>query len=200
MSLVTIEAYVRSSVLNVWLLTTSNRLDNPRRIYLTLIYEASHFLVVRPYHLSSSLLSETFNRISNYDFTCCLKHILSMSMALGVRLWGTNVECVRQRSDKDNKRGVNGWWEIMCSGELHELYPSSNMVSVKKAGKMRWARHAVRMEKWKIHTHFQSKILKKRANSEELGVSGRIRLKNNCKEIIYYGVDYIQFINRLWLH
>jgi hypothetical protein len=43
------------------------------------------------------------------------------------------------------KREEDGWWRKLHNDELHSLYSSTNIVSVIKSRKLRWAGHVARM-------------------------------------------------------
>jgi hypothetical protein len=57
--------------------------------------------------------------------------------------------------------------------ELHNLYPSSNVIRAIKSRRMGWARYVARTEE----TRSASRSLKGRYHSEDLDIDGRIILK-----------------------
>jgi len=69
---------------------------------------------------------------------------------------------------------VAGSWRSLHNEELHNLYASTNIISVIKPTRMRWAGHVTRMgAMWNAY-----KILKGRDDSEDLGVDGKIILES----------------------
>jgi hypothetical protein len=44
-----------------------------------------------------------------------------------------------------NREEVTGEWTKLHIEELHDLYPSLNVIGVVKSGRMRWARHMAGM-------------------------------------------------------
>jgi hypothetical protein len=68
-----------------------------------------------------------------------------------------------------------GGWTNLHNEELHNLYPSPNIIRVIKSRRMRWAGHVARIGE--MHTKFWFGSLKGRDNSKDLGVDGRVILK-----------------------
>jgi hypothetical protein len=48
--------------------------------------------------------------------------------------------------------GGAGVWRTMNNVELHNLYPSSNIIRMIKSRRIRWTGHIARMEQTRMHT------------------------------------------------
>jgi hypothetical protein len=72
---------------------------------------------------------------------------------------------------------VAGGWRILHNEELHNLYPSTNIVRVIKSRKMRWAGHVTRMEEMRNAYKILVGNLKRRDRWEDLGIDGKIILE-----------------------
>jgi len=73
---------------------------------------------------------------------------------------------------------VTGKWRKLHNEELHDLYPSPNIVRVTKSQRMRWAGHVARVVVWGgvIYRVVVGKPEGKR-HLEDTGVDGRIILR-----------------------
>jgi hypothetical protein len=78
---------------------------------------------------------------------------------------------------KRSKREEDGSWRKLHNDELHNLYPSQNIVRVIKSRRMRWAGHVERMGMGEVFTGFWLEGQKARNHWEDLGVGGRIALR-----------------------
>jgi hypothetical protein len=72
---------------------------------------------------------------------------------------------------------VTGEWRKLHSGELRNLYSSSNIIREIKSRTMRWAAHVARMGGTEECKRFWRESPKERQNSEERGVGGRMGSK-----------------------
>jgi hypothetical protein len=72
---------------------------------------------------------------------------------------------------------VTGDWRKLHNEELHNLYSSPNIIRMIKSSKMRWAGHVALMEAIRYAYKFWLESLKRRDNSEDVGVDRRIILK-----------------------
>ena len=57
-----------------------------------------------------------------------------------------NAQCQLRRIFGPKSDGVTGEWRKLHNEELNSLYPSPNIVRVKKSRRMRWAGHVACME------------------------------------------------------
>jgi hypothetical protein len=69
---------------------------------------------------------------------------------------------------------VAGGWRRLHKGEVHNLYPSLDIIRVIQSRRMRGAGLEARMEKIETHKIFSSENVKERYHSENLGVDWRI--------------------------
>jgi len=68
---------------------------------------------------------------------------------------------------------VAGDWRRLHKEELHNLYPSPNIISVIKSRRKRWAGSVARMGEIRKRVRLLSEKLKGRDYSEDLGVEGK---------------------------
>ena len=62
---------------------------------------------------------------------------------------------VQRRIFKRPKRDkITGEWRRLHNEELHDLYPSTNIIRVIKSRSMRWTGHVVRIRRGQVHTVF----------------------------------------------
>jgi hypothetical protein len=74
-------------------------------------------------------------------------------------------------------RKEDGSWRKLRNDELHTLYSSLNIVRVIKSSRMRWAGHVAHMEWGEVFTGFWLGGLKVRDHWEDIGIGGRIMLR-----------------------
>jgi hypothetical protein len=74
------------------------------------------------------------------------------------------------------KREVDRLCRKLHNDELHSLYSSSNIVTVIKSRRMRWAGHVAHMGRGEVFTGFWLEGLKARDYWEDLGAGGKITL------------------------
>jgi hypothetical protein len=65
-----------------------------------------------------------------------------------------------------NREEVTGHWRKLHNEELHDLYPSPNVICIIKSRRMRWAGHVARTGENKNATGFRWGNLKKEATWE----------------------------------
>jgi hypothetical protein len=75
------------------------------------------------------------------------------------------------------KDEVTGEWRKLHNEKLTDLYTSPNIVWVTESRRMRWAGYLARMGWGEVYTGFWWGNLRKRDNSEDPGVDGRIILR-----------------------
>jgi hypothetical protein len=74
------------------------------------------------------------------------------------------------------EREEDGSWRKLHNDERHNLYSSSNIVSMIKSRRTRWAGNVARMREGEVFTGFCLRGPKVRDHWEDLGVGGRITL------------------------
>jgi hypothetical protein len=74
------------------------------------------------------------------------------------------------------REGNEGGWRRLHNEELHNLYPSTNVIRVTNARRMKWAEHVTRVGEMRNAYNTLVGNLKRRDHSEDLGVDGRIVL------------------------
>jgi hypothetical protein len=65
-----------------------------------------------------------------------------------------------------------GEWRKLHKEKLHNLYSSSNIVSVIKSRRMRWAGHEIYVDRGGMTTKFQSENMKGNDYFRGLGIDG----------------------------
>jgi hypothetical protein len=86
---------------------------------------------------------------------------------------------------------VTGEWRKLHSGELHNLYSSSDIIRQIKSRRIRWAGHVALMrEERKVCKVLDGKP-KERDHSEKRGVDGRMRSKWILGRLAGGGVEWI---------
>jgi hypothetical protein len=76
------------------------------------------------------------------------------------------------------KREEVGSWRKLHNDELHNIYSSTNIVSVIKSRRMRWTEHVAHAWGWEVtFTGFWLGCPKVRGHWEDLDVGGRITLR-----------------------
>jgi hypothetical protein len=69
---------------------------------------------------------------------------------------------------------VTGEWRRLHNDELHDLYCSPNIIRASKSRKMRWVRHAARMDERRHAYRVLVQKLKRIQNHlKDLGVNGK---------------------------
>jgi hypothetical protein len=69
---------------------------------------------------------------------------------------------------------VTGKWRKLHNEELHNLYPSPNIIRQSNSKRMRWAGHVARIGEERKSTTFWLESPKKRDHSENQGVDWRM--------------------------
>jgi hypothetical protein len=78
---------------------------------------------------------------------------------------------------------VTGEWRKLHSGDLHNLYSSSNIIRQIKSRKRRWVEHVAHMEEKKKCTRFWWESQKERDRSEDAGVNGKMGSKSILRRL-----------------
>jgi hypothetical protein len=87
--------------------------------------------------------------------------------------------------------GVTGGWKKLHNEELHNLYYSTNIISIIKSRRMRWARHVARMgEKRNVYRLLVGKPEGKRP----LGRSRRRWMDNINIDLLAIGLSVVYWI------
>jgi hypothetical protein len=68
-------------------------------------------------------------------------------------------------------------WKKMHNEELHNLFPSSNIIRIVKSGRMKWTGHVARTGRRGMHVGFWWGSQKERYHYEDLYVGGRIMFR-----------------------
>jgi hypothetical protein len=71
---------------------------------------------------------------------------------------------------------VTGKWRKLHTEELHDLYPSPNIIRVIKS-RILWAEHIARMGRGEVRTGFWCGNLRETDHLEDTGIDGRIILR-----------------------
>jgi hypothetical protein len=79
------------------------------------------------------------------------------------------------------EREEDGSWGKLHTDELHSLYSSPNIVRVIKSRRVRWAGHVGRMGEGEVFTGSRLGGPKVREHWEDIGVGGRITLKQTLQ-------------------
>jgi hypothetical protein len=92
---------------------------------------------------------------------------------------------------KYKRDGVTGGWRKLHNEELHNLYPSPNIISVIKSRRMRWAGHVARLgEKRNVYRLLVGKPEGKRP----LGRPRRMCLDNIKMDLLDIGLSVVDWI------
>jgi hypothetical protein len=75
------------------------------------------------------------------------------------------------------KRGDDGSWRKFHNDELHNVYPSPNIVRMIKSKRMRWEGHVARRGRGEVFTGFWLGGPKRRDHWEDLGIGEKITLR-----------------------
>jgi hypothetical protein len=97
---------------------------------------------------------------------------------------GTQTEGFENRVLREifgSKRKEDGSWRKLHNDELHSVYSSSNIVRVIKSRSMRWAGTWYAWGRGEVFTGFWMGGPQERDHREDLGIGGRITLRDNSR-------------------
>jgi hypothetical protein len=87
--------------------------------------------------------------------------------------------------------GVTGWWRKLHNEELHNLYPSPNIIRIIKSRRMRWAGHVARMEEKR---NVYRLLVGKPEGMRPLGRPRRRWIDNIKMDLLGIGVNAVDWI------